>query len=223
MEFTPFLTLLAEIEDPRRAEGKLYRLPHVVLFAILAMVAGANSYRAIHRFIDVHLPCLLSPRCTNAPNRCAKPQPLLTKTPPGTPSIDRVTKPVWSRCSTRTRPWPIPNGLITWAPSSVSPARPTTASPPPASGTHPAKSSISPASSCCPPLPAPKPSAIIGRLKTDRITPAMAASAKMTVAFGAIPASSHGCDPLRPIGKLSIRDGPTNACLILGPLDLATS
>jgi hypothetical protein len=27
---------LAEIEDPRRAEGKLYRLPHVVLFAILA-------------------------------------------------------------------------------------------------------------------------------------------------------------------------------------------
>ena len=52
---TPFLTLLAEIEDPRRAEGKLYRLPHVVLFAILAMVAGANSYRAIHSFIDVHL------------------------------------------------------------------------------------------------------------------------------------------------------------------------
>lgn len=52
---TPFLALLAEIEDPRRAEGKLYRLPHVVLFAILAMVAGANSYRAIHSFIDVHL------------------------------------------------------------------------------------------------------------------------------------------------------------------------
>jgi hypothetical protein len=58
MEITPFLTLLAEIEDPRRAEGKLYRLPHVVLFAILAMVAGANSYRGIHSFIDVHLPRL---------------------------------------------------------------------------------------------------------------------------------------------------------------------
>jgi hypothetical protein len=52
---THFLTLLAEIEDPRRAEGKLYRLPHVVLFAILAMLSGANSYRAIHSFIDVHL------------------------------------------------------------------------------------------------------------------------------------------------------------------------
>jgi hypothetical protein len=53
--FTSFVNLLAEIEDPRRAEGKLYRLPHVVLFAILAIVAGANSYRTIHSFIDVHL------------------------------------------------------------------------------------------------------------------------------------------------------------------------
>src|SRR3982074_1182200 len=58
---TPFVTLLAEIEDPRRAEGKLYRLPHVVLFAILAIVAGANSYRTIHSFIDVHLPQLRDP------------------------------------------------------------------------------------------------------------------------------------------------------------------
>ena len=53
--FTPLLALLVEIEDPRRAEGKLYRLPHVILFAILAIVAGANSYRGIHSFLDVHL------------------------------------------------------------------------------------------------------------------------------------------------------------------------
>ena len=53
--FSSFVDLLTEIEDPRRAEGKLYRLPHVVLFAILAIVAGANSYRTIHSFIDVHL------------------------------------------------------------------------------------------------------------------------------------------------------------------------
>ena len=53
--FGSFVDLLTEIEDPRRAEGKLYRLPHVVLFAILAIVAGANSYRTIHSFIDVHL------------------------------------------------------------------------------------------------------------------------------------------------------------------------
>ncbi len=53
--FAPFVSLLADIEDPRRAEGKLYRLPHVVVFAILAIVAGANSYRTVHSFIDVHL------------------------------------------------------------------------------------------------------------------------------------------------------------------------
>jgi hypothetical protein len=56
--FSSFLDLLAEIEDPRRAEGKLYRLPHVVLFTILAALAGANSYRNVHTFIDVHLPRL---------------------------------------------------------------------------------------------------------------------------------------------------------------------
>lgn len=53
--FAPLIALLAEIEDPRRAEGKMYRLPDVLLFAILAIVAGANSYRTIHSFIDVHL------------------------------------------------------------------------------------------------------------------------------------------------------------------------
>ncbi len=35
--------------------GKLYRLPHVVLFAIPASLAGANSYRSVHAFIEVHL------------------------------------------------------------------------------------------------------------------------------------------------------------------------
>ena len=37
--------LLAEWKNPRRAEGKLCLLPQVVLFAILAIAAGANSYR----------------------------------------------------------------------------------------------------------------------------------------------------------------------------------
>jgi hypothetical protein len=50
-----FLDVLKEIDDPRRAEGKMYRLPHVVLFAVLAVLAGANSYRGIHSFIDVNL------------------------------------------------------------------------------------------------------------------------------------------------------------------------
>ncbi len=52
--FVPLLNLLAEVPDPRRAEGKRYKLPHVLLFAILALVTGGNSYRGIVTFIDVH-------------------------------------------------------------------------------------------------------------------------------------------------------------------------
>ncbi len=49
--FEPFLSRLAMIPDPRRAEGKLYGLSHVLLFSILAVVTGANSYRGIRTFI----------------------------------------------------------------------------------------------------------------------------------------------------------------------------
>ena len=35
--FTACANVLTDIEDPRRAKGKLYRLPHVMLFAILAI------------------------------------------------------------------------------------------------------------------------------------------------------------------------------------------
>lgn len=52
--FQRFLSLLATIPDPRRAEGKLYKLPHVLLFSILAVVSGANSYRGVWTFIKVH-------------------------------------------------------------------------------------------------------------------------------------------------------------------------
>lgn len=52
--FDPLLTVLEDIPDPRRAEGKLYKLPHVLLFAILAVVTGGNSFRAIETFIKVH-------------------------------------------------------------------------------------------------------------------------------------------------------------------------
>jgi hypothetical protein len=52
--FEQFLSLLATIPDRRRAEGKLYQLPHVLLYSIFAIVSGANSYRGIHTFIKVH-------------------------------------------------------------------------------------------------------------------------------------------------------------------------
>jgi hypothetical protein len=52
--FERFLWLLARIPDPRRAEGNLSQLPHVLLFSILEIVSGANSYRSIRTFIKVH-------------------------------------------------------------------------------------------------------------------------------------------------------------------------
>jgi len=52
--FEYFLSQLGTIPDPRRGQGKLYKLPHVLLFSILAIVSGANSYRGIRTFIKVH-------------------------------------------------------------------------------------------------------------------------------------------------------------------------
>jgi hypothetical protein len=51
--FDQLLGLLSNIPDPRRAEGKLYKLQHVLLFSILAIVTGGNSYRSIVTFIEV--------------------------------------------------------------------------------------------------------------------------------------------------------------------------
>jgi hypothetical protein len=53
--FAPFLSRLVMIRDPRRAEGKLYQLPYILLFSILAIVTGANSYRGVRTFIKTHL------------------------------------------------------------------------------------------------------------------------------------------------------------------------
>ena len=52
--FSPLLDVLADVPDPRRAQEQLYKLPYVLLFAILAIVCGCNSYRGIVTFIDVH-------------------------------------------------------------------------------------------------------------------------------------------------------------------------
>jgi len=52
--FSPLLDVLADAPDPRRAQGQLYKLPHVLLFAILTIVTGCNSYCGIVTFIAVH-------------------------------------------------------------------------------------------------------------------------------------------------------------------------
>lgn len=46
------LTHFSNLPAPRRGQGKRYDLPHVLLCCILAVAAGADSYRAITRFIE---------------------------------------------------------------------------------------------------------------------------------------------------------------------------
>ena len=48
------LEILRSIPDRRRAEGRRFDLAIVLLYAVLGMVAGANSYRQMHEFIRVH-------------------------------------------------------------------------------------------------------------------------------------------------------------------------
>src|SRR5919205_1134557 len=53
----PFAGLLAALQgipDPRRRQGQRYSLAPLLLFSVLAVLAGATSYRRIRLFIGVH-------------------------------------------------------------------------------------------------------------------------------------------------------------------------
>src|SRR5437764_5673073 len=52
--FAGLLAALQEIPDPRRRQGQRYGLAHLLLFSVLAVLAGATSYRRIRLFIGVH-------------------------------------------------------------------------------------------------------------------------------------------------------------------------
>src|SRR5689334_21275569 len=52
--FAGLLAALDRIPDPRRAQGKRYPLAHLLLFSVLAVLAGATCYRRIRLFIGVH-------------------------------------------------------------------------------------------------------------------------------------------------------------------------
>ena len=54
LPFAPLLAALEDIRDPRRGQGKRYTLPHLLLFAVLAVLAGATSYQSIITFISQH-------------------------------------------------------------------------------------------------------------------------------------------------------------------------
>jgi len=52
--YVPFaflLTALAEVPDPRRAQGQRYSMRYLLLFTVLATLTGATSYRKIIAFI----------------------------------------------------------------------------------------------------------------------------------------------------------------------------
>lgn len=46
------LNYLNKIEDKRRGQGKQYQLGYVILFSIFAILAGADGYASITRFIE---------------------------------------------------------------------------------------------------------------------------------------------------------------------------
>ena len=46
------LSLFRQISDPRRDQGKMCQLAPILLFTVLAMLAGARSYRQVHAFIQ---------------------------------------------------------------------------------------------------------------------------------------------------------------------------
>jgi len=49
--FAALLAALAEMPDPRRAQGQRYSMRHLLLFSVLATLAGATSYQKIIAFI----------------------------------------------------------------------------------------------------------------------------------------------------------------------------
>jgi DDE_Tnp_1-associated len=52
--FAPLLAAREQSPDPRRAEGTRYPLAHLLLFSVLAVLAGATSYRGIVTFLAIH-------------------------------------------------------------------------------------------------------------------------------------------------------------------------
>lgn len=50
--FSHLITALTDVPDPRRAQGKRYPLPYLLLFTVLALMSGARSYRGIITFLE---------------------------------------------------------------------------------------------------------------------------------------------------------------------------
>ena len=55
MPFAVLLAALAEVPDPRRAQGQRYSMRHLLLFSVLATLAGATSYQVYRPRLMRHL------------------------------------------------------------------------------------------------------------------------------------------------------------------------
>jgi len=47
-------SFLYKVTDHRRKQGRRYQLGHILLFTILAILSGADSYRKVQKFIVAH-------------------------------------------------------------------------------------------------------------------------------------------------------------------------
>jgi hypothetical protein len=50
--FSNLLAALVDVPDPRRAQGKRYPLPYLLMFTVLALLSGARSYRGVITFLE---------------------------------------------------------------------------------------------------------------------------------------------------------------------------
>ena len=50
--FSRLLKALSDVPDPRRAQGKRYPLPDLLMFTVLALLSGARSYRGVITFLE---------------------------------------------------------------------------------------------------------------------------------------------------------------------------
>ena len=51
MPFAFLFAALAEVPDPRRAQGRRHGMRHLLLFSVLAVLTGATSYKKIIAFM----------------------------------------------------------------------------------------------------------------------------------------------------------------------------
>ena len=81
------LSLFSQIYDPHRGQGKMYPRAPILLFTVLAMLAGARSYHQVHAFIRTHLDRLSrdSKLGRHSPRLSPRNQRMSVQTGPGSP------------------------------------------------------------------------------------------------------------------------------------------